>query len=608
MMNNRRNNHRQRSRAPSRSVGLLGLLLLALLLPTAATAQTPPKRIDPRNPDAGTLQMIAQHVLTGCKPGVGNLTGEIHPLGKTPLGEHVWLLERVRCDTSIEEYGYPTQPKDFLLCRTDSTGVIPPIERLVRMVTSDVATELRFLCAADFDGNGYQDVVCQVHRINDTSNGNVKGYRICAVAVFWANDLGEYAEDDTTQISNGAQAWLGPSYGIGGDIDNDGCEDGLLMFTGSGYRDGKPYGGLPVAYLLRGATKRWKGSEQSIARVQPWWYMAKGVDITTMSLLDADCDGWKDLVFYGGGTAGSISICYGRPNAFPDTNNIQTLTIPQELGWPALLSDVTGDGVPELLVKSRVSITDRILLFAGKPRQRLLEQYGSGNDSLDRAQGRFPTRPWAQVILPSLLHDGWFKSSGVFNLGDVSGDGADEIWTNSYPFLIGYVSGGKLDSLADVVWRDNDPWEHLRLGTLDPSGIAVFAAGYQGRVLYTKPVMVPETWGSEYRLPHEVGYRCQHATTAVASPATQDQHQWQLQVFPQPAHGHATIHWNTEQTADTLYLTIHDILGRQVWQATIPQGQSSIEWNTANLVGGVYTITLANSQHATTITTLIQQH
>lgn len=608
MMNNRRNNHRQRSRAPSRSVGLLGLLLLALLLPTAATAQTPPKRIDPRNPDAGTLQMIAQHVLTGCKPGVGNLTGEIHPLGKTPLGEHVWLLERVRCDTSIEEYGYPTQPKDFLLCRTDSTGVIPPIERLVRMGTSDVATELRFLCAADFDGNGYQDVVCQVHRINDTSNGNVKGYRICAVAVFWANDLGEYAEDDTTQISNGAQAWLGPSYGIGGDIDNDGCEDGLLMFTGSGYRDGKPYGGLPVAYLLRGATKRWKGSEQSIARVQPWWYMAKGVDITTMSLLDADCDGWKDLVFYGGGTAGSISICYGRPNAFPDTNNIQTLTIPQELGWPALLSDVTGDGVPELLVKSRVSITDRILLFAGKPRQRLLEQYGSGNDSLDRAQGRFPTRPWAQVILPSLLHDGWFKSSGVFNLGDVSGDGADEIWTNSYPFLIGYVSGGKLDSLADVVWRDNDPWEHLRLGTLDPSGIAVFAAGYQGRVLYTKPVMVPETWGSEYRLPHEVGYRCQHATTAVASPATQDQHQWQLQVFPQPAHGHATIHWNTEQTADTLYLTIHDVLGRQVWQTTIPEGQSSIEWNTANLVGGVYTITLANSQHATTITTLIQQH
>lgn len=120
--------------------------------------------------------------------------------------------------------------------------------------------------------------------------------------------------------------------------------------------------------------------------------------------------------------------------------------------------------------------------------------------------------------------------------------------------------------------------------------------------------MVPETWGSEYRLPHEVGYRCQHATTAVASPATQDQHQWQLQVFPQPAHGHATIHWNTEQTADTLYLTIHDVLGRQVWQTTIPEGQSSIEWNTANLVGGVYTITLANSQHATTITTLIQQH
>ncbi|MBL7987578.1 MAG: T9SS type A sorting domain-containing protein [Chlorobi bacterium] len=605
MKNNHRNTHRQRSRAPSRSVGLLGLLLLALLLPTAATAQTPPKRIDPRNPDAGTLQMIAQHVLTGCKPGIGNLTGEIHPLGKlSTAGPVAWLLDRVRCDTTFGDAS--KQPRDLLLVRAVD-GAIPPLDSAERIGASELGSVTEFVCASDLDGNGHQDLICTVRQLNDTSFGPSVGYEYGKLVIFWSSSKGKYSIADTTQVSNGTQAWFGPDKGISGDFDNDGIGDGLVLYA-SGLVNGTPITkGLPGGYLLHGG-HRWSGEEQSNKEVLGWWSVPSQERVSSIEYLDADCDGWKDLVFFNTtSAAGSISICYGRPNAFPDTNNIQTVTLPRDTGWPTLLTDVTGDGVPELIVAA--TFYDQILVFAGKAGQRLLEQYGSGNDSLDRAQGRFPTRPWVRLWMPSHLHDGWFKSISTYDLGDVSGDGAKEIWTISHPYLLGYVTGTKLDSLVDVLADAGDYRQNI--GLIDGSRSSIICIGYRdGRVTYQRAVGVPQTWGSEYRLPHDTGYRCQYAASAVASPAEapSTENSWQLQVVPQPAHGHATIHWNTEQTADTLYLTIHDVLGRQVWQTTIPEGQSSIEWNTANLVGGVYTITLANSQHATTITTLIQQH
>ncbi|MBL7989576.1 MAG: hypothetical protein JNJ94_16050, partial [Chlorobi bacterium] len=184
----------------------------------------------------------------------------------------------------------------------------------------------------------------------------------------------------------------------------------------------------------------------------------------------------------------------------------------------ALFSDVTGDHVLDLVTIGGDFEGGRISVFAGKPGQRLLEQYGTGTDSVDRANGRFPLRPWVKMPTPTALHDGWTGSEHVlFDLGDINGDDRSEIVAHSSPFILIYTTGRTLDSLIDVMAQvpgsHTYNWGTLkRLGDIDGSGVPSFAVRYEGNVHFLKAPPKDEipTYGGRLRdLPHAIDFRCQ---------------------------------------------------------------------------------------------------
>ena len=128
------------------SIGLfMGLTVLRL------SAQEGP-RIDPRHVSYDSLRFFGQMTLTGCKPGLGNFTGDIHPLGNlSPDGPPAWILDRVRCDTS-------TQPRDLLLYRGIPNS-LPTVESGQRIGPSQPNTSVVYLASGDFDNSGFKDIV-----------------------------------------------------------------------------------------------------------------------------------------------------------------------------------------------------------------------------------------------------------------------------------------------------------------------------------------------------------------------------------------------------------------------------------------------------------------
>jgi hypothetical protein len=118
-------------------------------------------------------------------------------------------------------------------------------------------------------------------------------------------------------------------------------------------------------------------------------------------------------------------------------------------------------------------------VFAGRPRQRLAAQYGSGNDGPIEGQGWW-NRPWQVVKQPNALHDGWLPIAQMSNapLGDANLDGLDDIWTYSPPFLLCYTTGEYLDQWADGFIRIGELYAGANLGDIDGSGVQTVALHY----------------------------------------------------------------------------------------------------------------------------------
>jgi hypothetical protein len=248
--------------------------------------------------------------------------------------------------------------------------------------------------------------------------------------------------------------------------------------------------------------------------------------MNTLASGDQDGDGYTDIYLHNNAepSIGTVSVLYGRGNgALPDTTNVETVDLLIANGKTSLFNDVTGDGIPELLVTS--GSESRIKVFVGLKGQRLKEQYGPGHTSLDTASSHWWKRPWVEVWEPGKFGGSWPGSyDRLYDLGDIDSDEVGEVVGFNGPWVTIYRGGNWLDSLIDGMidcrsaggGLDDDPDGIAVLGDIDGSGIPTIAVGVNG-VLYVKATTeLPKT--ADWRLiPDGTGPAAVVAPTTTAA-------------------------------------------------------------------------------------------
>ncbi|MBL7988809.1 MAG: hypothetical protein JNJ94_12165 [Chlorobi bacterium] len=504
----------RRSRAPVEVAIAVAIAVLCLLATPTHSQET---RIDPRHPSVAWLQEWGTIDGTNlqCLPGWYESFGQnIVPAGDLNH-DHIgdFLLERLRCDTAFGP-NKTTRGNEWLLFY-GKKNQLPKPEEGIRIGPTEIGSVTTFLCTGDFDGDGYRDIVSGIHLYNDTSQGPT-GRDVGMPVIFWGKEDGKYSTSDTTRLPCDAPLWITPSFGIGADINGDHIDDLIIQGTGSGFSRGSlSLVKIPKIYVFGGSKgKRWGRDGKDYAPVQRWWNPPK---TSKMSYRDHDCSGQKDLIFHDKERAvEKISIAYQHDTSnWLDTTDIEMIDLWKANGRFVLFQDVSGDNVLDLVLIGGDFSNQRIKVFAGKAGQRLTEQYGDGWDSADIANKRFPLRPWVSMPTPTVLHDGWAGSEHVlFDLGDINADKRSEIVAHSSPFILIYTTGRTLDSLIDVMVNiPADSWGTFRrVGDIDGSGTASFAASWDGNVHFMKAPPVDEipTYGGRLRdLPHPIDFRCQ---------------------------------------------------------------------------------------------------
>lgn len=441
-----------------------------------------------------------------------------------------WCIGRIRCDTVVR-IGRGTSvherlPLEVLLYKGVRDG-LPSVESGERIGPTELATSSALLTSGDYDADGHRDLVLAHEYILDTTENNpIHAWSPVRLSVFWGNEAGSYSVGDTTRLPCTTELWGGISHGTTGDFDNDGVDD-LFIVSGGGFRAGLPVS-IPRYQIFRGVRGgRW-GRTAGHPR-QPAWVRSSVVDIpgSTVTVLDQDCDGADDVVIQYDNNAGPsrTTVCYGRrEGGFPDTNEVQTIEPTVANARASIFSDVTGDGSPDLVMNCGGH--QAVKIFAGRPRQRLLTQYGSGLDE-PIADAGWWRRPWAEIWTPERLDDGWTHAgyAGLLTLGDANGDGADEVWIRS-DWILGYLIRNALDSLADI-------WIALpapamtgiaNLGDIDGGGWSTIAIGYDvretdlnfpfmGGVLYLKATDQVYDGGRPRPMPRIPGESCATAAS-----------------------------------------------------------------------------------------------
>ncbi|MBK8911609.1 MAG: hypothetical protein IPM61_09810 [Chlorobi bacterium] len=427
-----------------------------------------------------------------------------------------FFLERYRCERPFVNYARPQE----LLLYYGKKRQLPKPEDGQRIGPKELDTETHITGIGDFDADGYLDLACRFRLLYDTAEGNViSDYLIGYVAIYWGNATGLYSNDDTSHLDCAYPRWIIPNNtGFGEDVNHDGVAD-VSIYLGAGFEAGKVKRLPHILTYFGQAGERW--GRKGKGRQADWSWFAPPDNNDHLWRFDHDCDGYKDWVFVSNHLQ-TIAIAYGSNDAHVvDTNNIQAISLrPVADGWTlsATFSDLTGDAIPELQVLAGSESNHHVLIYAGKPGQRLIEQFGPGKDSLDKANGRFPLRPWARIAMPHTLNSAWNNVANPAHLlGDLNKDGADEVAVFCSPFLSIYTSGRSLDSLIDLVYQYNTGFDNItRLGDIDGSGTPTYAVTHSGRVHFLKapPKDDIPTYGGRLRLlPHPVGFRCQHASS-----------------------------------------------------------------------------------------------
>jgi hypothetical protein len=577
------------------------------LLPLMLHAQD--DRIDPKSPQLATLPEVGRMV--GTAPHASRYGRHIAPLSDINNdGLADWCVSAVRTDTTLSP-----RPVDLLVYK-GVTGKLPSVESGQRIGPAEVASNTTFIAKGDWDGDSHIDIATQIILKGDTTGtGGATGWTVARVVIFWGNSQGTYTLEDTTRLENGATMWQGGGEAYGYDWNRDAVDD-LIIRGNNGMTNGRQIRGPQLAIYRGQRGKRW--GRDGVARTADWsWWNPP--TFRRMYTIDQNCDKLPDLVLPWDDedvvTPGQISILYGKPDGgIPDTSSIVTLDLKTVNGHNALLSDVTGDGTPELLV---VTMDETVRIYAGEPDVRLLEQFGTGNDPEDIEHGRWYRRPWAELPLPHKLDDAFALSgeSPLFTLGDAGLNGPNDIWVFSSPFIISYSTGKHgecLDSLFDgiIYPAGESPLVAVLLGDIDGSGVSTIAIGFDiaDVVQFVKPTRnVLEDYCAHRTPLHGDAIRCGNVSevTTRADIASTGLH---LLVMPNPPTGQVTLQWDTAPPMiGSATITIHDERGRTVATFTPSAADESLLWDASSHAAGHYYITLTIAERSTTTHLLLQR-
>ncbi|HVZ40122.1 MAG TPA: T9SS type A sorting domain-containing protein [Candidatus Kapabacteria bacterium] len=554
----------------------MATLVLALAAPAATVAQISPCNMgrdlqhEPRNPAAICMPLV------GRMDASPSMILYLFPVGDVDNSGTADFLA----------YNLGGQ----LLLYKGVPGRFPTPSEGERIGPSELNSITEFLASGDFDGDHHVDIVVKIRIQGDTSAGNRGGYDVCRLVVFWGNDSGRYSIQDTTRLDCGAQMWLAITNGVGADVNGDGVDDllvcDLLGFSNNTVID------LPKMMMYQGHHgERWgRNGVPSSADWRFWGQTAR--DYTAISALDQDQDGVTDIIFARNDAAvvdGRLSVLYGRSGLLPDTNNFQTVSFAPSAGRYALFSDVTGDKVPDLLIGS--GRDDFVKVFVGFKGQRLLEQYGSGHDTAQPGSGKWWGRPWDTVWLPRRINPEWFGDNDrLFDLGDANLDGVGDIFAFSWPYMVEYNGGRRLDSLADAL-IDITPGTTLitlkSLGNIDGSGrnIIALTAENDNEIRFYAPTRDISSFGEDRDLPPGTGVAAVERPFVPAAPTLR------LAAVPNPSHGEVDLQWDAAGTGQATLL-LADASGREVRRVQLPAFDTHATFTTAGLPAGVYVVRL----------------
>lgn len=207
---------------------------------------------------------------------------------------------------------------------------------------------------------------------------------------------------------------------------------------------------------------------------------------------------------------------------------------------------------------------------------------------------------------------GW---SPLWSLGDINGDGSDEIVTESDPFLIVYKAATQIDSLIDIlirnpgtVFRDVTP-----LGDIDGSGRNSVAISYNtapairqpfpGGILFVKPLPSVDDWIGPRKLPHRPGVYCSQTSAVRTEP---DVERTTLRVVPNPSSGRMQLRWTVRLQEPLTRVTITDMQGRAIFNEMIAANADTIELPIVDIPSGIYSVTVRNG--AATASSMLRIH
>jgi hypothetical protein len=594
-------------------------LVLVMLIGLVQQATAQPGPVSPVRAGARKLDEIGRVIGPWgqpCRPGWAPEFGRtIWRLGDVDEDGTVdWAANIWRCDTVYAE--------EILLYKS-RRGQLPQFGDGIRIGPTEFATKTSLVAVGDFDADRHPDLVLSYEIMGDTSLGNTDlQYHFVTVIVMWGNERGEYSIDDTTRLECEADKWMAVVSGAGGRFTGNDVDD-LFIHSRAGWRNGQPIR-TPELRIFRGIRGRRWGRDPGAPRTAQWtaWslpnFTLRGAiePYQRMRVLDHDCDGALDFVFHRDETTPPrLSILYGRPGGFPDTLANETVYYGAVSGQRSMLADVTGDHAPELLVGGGY---DRdIKIYAGRPGQRLLEQYGTGRDGPIAGRGWW-SRPWATMWTPDHIDSTWGAAGfgKLLELGDVDLDGRADIWLESDMYL-GYLTGPNLDSLADT-WLEV-PGSEIRcivpMGDIDHSGRQAIAVSYdvvphEGRDPFPGGVMF--VYGSTSlrkplfppRLPpHIEGEHCE-GVASVDDERRDEAPIARAQVIAtvDRTQGVIRLEWQGMVSSEPVRCSVHSILGELLYRTTTAPGVTATTIAQSSLVPGLVLVSIESPSSPAAVT------
>ena len=527
---------------------------------------------------------------------IGRLPAAFWPLGDINgdgIGDGVTAYP---LDTCLESW----QCGQELRIHYGVQGSLPNLAKGIRLAPDYLVSKSEVVAVGDWDGENGLDICTYSLYYGDTTFGNAD--RIYdgtgVMLIHWNDGTGKFP---TTSRLFPPTPGSFAARGVTIDANNNGVDD-LCLYGSNLSRQDTGIAKIPRLFIYKGKpSTEW----QYEANFPDWYWWNAPNDVDRIYAKDLDHDKAQDLILSANNANSPLVVLYGRKDGnFPDTiTDKQQITIN---GLASNFSDVTGDNYADLVILN--SAQDFVYCYVSTPSaRRLQDMFGTGNDP-PRA-GEWWSRPWATLKGPRLVNQFWFGlEASLYPLGSADTSAPDEIWVKSWPYILVYQTGMRLDSLIDAeIDTRTVRGTPVRLGDIDGDGRDELAMVWDETTIFRLPDALPSTVLKLRRLPE--GTDKPDSASGVEEQGTGEERRLGLSVYPHPASGEVTIAWNSRiLSADTQTIVqITDMLGQEVLRLEVPASLGHTVWDASRTFGGVYFVTVTAGSISQTEQITIQQ-